>query len=180
MANKYREYFDIDEDYFPQINESSIAAASPDFWMRTYPHHTFISMLKIMERILARQEKRSLWIEGAYGTGKSRSAFALKKILEVPEAELRGYWDQYEPLKKQPDLLVKLLGHKTKKILTVHRYSSSGINDNRALFVAIQESIKAALVEQKIEYMGENTLKDSVVAWIEDPAHKAFFDLLLQ
>jgi hypothetical protein len=67
--NKYREYFDIDEEYFPQINDSSIAASSPDFWTRTYPHHTFIEMLNSMERVLARQDLRSLWIEGAYGTG---------------------------------------------------------------------------------------------------------------
>jgi hypothetical protein len=38
MVNKYREYFEIDEDYFPQINDYSIAAAKPDFWMTTYPH----------------------------------------------------------------------------------------------------------------------------------------------
>ena len=47
--NKYREYFDIDEEYFPQVNDSAIAAASPDFWTRTYPHHTFIEMLNNME-----------------------------------------------------------------------------------------------------------------------------------
>ena len=32
--------------------------------MTTYPHETFINMLNQVERILARQEKRSLWIEG--------------------------------------------------------------------------------------------------------------------
>lgn len=42
MANKYREYFDIDEEYFPQINDYSIAAAKPDFWMTTYPHQPSI------------------------------------------------------------------------------------------------------------------------------------------
>jgi transposase len=105
MANTYREYFDIDEDYFPQVNDSAIAAAKADFWMRTYPHVTFSEMLNHMERVLARQEKRSLWIEGAYGTGKSQCAYALKKILEVPEEELHAYWDRYEPLKKKTDLL---------------------------------------------------------------------------
>lgn len=109
MTNKYSEYFDIDENYFPQINESSIKAGVD--WMSTYPHQTFIDMLKSVERILACQEKRSLWIEGTYGTGKSQCAYALKKILEVPEEELKAYWDKFEPLKKQTDLLQKLLGH---------------------------------------------------------------------
>jgi len=179
MTDKYREYFDIDEEYFPQINDSSIAAASPDFWTRTYPHQTFIDMLSSMERILARQEKRSLWIEGAYGTGKSQCAYALKKILEVQEEELLDYWNKYEPLKKKPDLFKKLVGHKQKGIVTVHRYASGGISSPRDLFLAVQDSIRAALMEQKC-YTGENTLKESVIAWIDEPSHKLFFDALLQ
>jgi hypothetical protein len=179
MVNKYREYFDIDEEYFPQINDYSIAAAGPDFWMRTYPHHTFIKMLSKMERVLARLEKRSLWIEGAYGTGKSRCAYTLKSILEAPKEELSDYWNKYESLKKKPDLLEKLIGHKQKGIVTAHRYASGGIDSPRALFLAIQESIRTALSQQNL-YAGENTLKESVIAWIDEPSHKLFFDALLQ
>jgi hypothetical protein len=178
MHNKYREYFDIDEEYFPQINDSSIAAASPDFWTRTYPHHTFIDMLSSMERVLARQEKRSLWIEGAYGTGKSQCAYALKKILEVSEEELRAYWNRYESLKKKSDLLEKLVGHKKKGIVIAHRYASGSIASPRDLFLAVQESIQSALIEQKL-YIGENTLKESVIAWIDKPANKRWIDELL-
>lgn len=179
MANKYREYFDIDEDYFPQINDSSIAAAGPDFWTRTYPHQTFIEMLTQMERVLARQEKRSLWIEGAYGTGKSQCAYALKKILEVPEDELREYWNRYEPLKKKTDLLEKILGHKQKGIVTAHRYASGSIGSPRDLFLAIQDTLKAALVKQNL-YAGENSLKESVIAWIDEPSHRLIIDILLK
>lgn len=178
-SNKYREYFDIDEEYFPQINDSTIAAASPDFWTRTYPHYTFIEMLNSMERVLARQEKRSLWIEGAYGTGKSQCAYALKKILEVPEDELRAYWDRYEPLKKKTDLLEKLIGHKQKGIVTAYRYASGMIDSPRDLFLAVQETLKASLVSANL-YAGENTLKESVIVWIEEPSHKLFFDALLK
>ena len=177
--NKYREYFDIDDEYFPQVNDSAIAAASPDFWTRTYPHNTFIEMLKNMERVLARQEKRSLWIEGAYGTGKSQCAYALKKILEVPEEDLRVYWDRYEPLKNKTDLLEKLIGHKQKGIITAYRYASGMIDSPRDLFNAVQETLKASLVAANL-YAGENTLKESVIAWIDEPAHKLFFDALLK
>lgn len=179
MINKYREYFDIDEEYFPQINDYSIAAASSDFWMSTYPHDTFIDMLSKMERVLSRLEKRSLWIEGAYGTGKSQCAYTLKKILEVPEEELRIYWNRYEALKEKTDLLEKLIGHKQKGIVTVHRYASGGIDSPRALFFALQESIRNAL-NQKNLYAGENTLKESVIAWIERPTNKRYINDLLQ
>ena len=44
MDSKYREYFDIDEEYFSQISDSSIKK-DPDLWRKTYPHQTFIEML---------------------------------------------------------------------------------------------------------------------------------------
>lgn len=175
--NKYREYFAIDDRYFPCIDDSAINAGAP--WENTYPHVTFIDMLTTMERVLARQEKKTLWIEGAYGTGKSQCAYALKRILEVSESELCAYWERYEPLKKRPDLLEKLIGHKQKGIVTAHRYASGGIMSPRDLFFAVQESVKAALVDQKIGYLGENTLKESVIAWIEKPVNKRYFDELL-
>ena len=179
IDNKYREYFDIDEQYFPQVNDSTIKSANPDFWTMTYPHHTFIEMLNNMERVLARQEKRSLWIEGAYGTGKSQCAYALKKILEVPEDELRAYWDKYEPLKKKKDLLEKIIGHKQKGIVVAYRYASGMINSPRDLFFVVQETVKASLMASNL-YAGENTLKESVIEWIDEPTHKNFFDALLK
>jgi len=177
--NKYREYFDIDEKYFPCIDDAAIDAGAP--WENTYPHSTFIDMLTEMERAMARQNNgRTLWIEGAYGTGKSQCVYALRKILEVPEAELRDYWDRYEPLKKKTDLLEKLIGHKKKGIVVAHRYASGGIMSARDLFFAIQESVKSALVQQNVPYLGENTLKESIIAWLEDTDHKLMFNSLLR
>ncbi len=179
MANKYRDYFDIDERYFPCIDDAAINAGAP--WDNTYPHSTFIEMLTEIERALARQNSgRTLWIEGAYGTGKSQCVYALRRILEVPEAELRAYWDSYEPLKNKTDLLEKLIGHKQKGIVVAHRYASGGIMSARDLYFAIQESVKSALVQQNISYLGENTLKESIIAWLEDIDHKLMFNSLLQ
>lgn len=177
-VGKYRQFFEIDEKYFPCIDDSAILAGAP--WKNTYPHETFIGLLKSVERMLGGTTKRSVWIHGAYGTGKSQCAYALKKILEVPESELKEYWDMYEPLRNNQDLLQKLLGHKERKILTVYRYASGGITTPRDLFFAIQESIKSAMeADPRISYYGENTLKDNVIAWLDDPSHKNFFNELL-
>jgi hypothetical protein len=176
---KYREYFDIDDKYFPCIDDSAINAGVD--WTNTYPHETFIKLLRNVESMFSRTNgKKSVWIEGAYGTGKSQCAYALKRILEVPDAELRAYWERYDALKKQPDLLSKLLGHKAKKIVTAHRYASGGINSNRDLLLALQESIKASLIKAGIPYQGEKTLKDSVIAWLEDPLNKKHFNDFLE
>ena len=180
LTNKYCEYFDIDERYFPCIDDEAIRAGAP--WENTYPHDTFIALLNNVQKMLSGHTKRSIWIHGSYGTGKSQCAYALKKILEVPEAELRGYWSRYKDLQKSPnlDLLEKLIGQKSRKIVTAFRYASGSIDSTRELLRAVQETIRTALEEQNVDYLGEDTLKDSIIAWIEDPFHKEFLDSLLK
>lgn len=175
---KYCEYFDIDEDYFPCIDESAINSGAK--WDTTYPHDTFISLLKNTEAMLGGSTNRSIWIHGAYGTGKSQCAFALKKILEVSEDEVRAYWEKYEPLKKELALLEKIIGHKKQGVLTAYRYASGSITTPQQLFLAVQESIKNALNASDFAYKGENSLKESVIAWLEDDIHANLVDALLK
>ncbi len=176
---KYDQFFDVDEKYFPCIDDSAIAGGAR--WETTYPHATFIKLLRSTENMLGGSTNRSIWIHGAYGTGKSQCAFALKRILEVPEDELKTYWNSYDVLKKERDLLTKLLGHRDRGIVTVYRYATGGINTPQKFFADIQESVRKALENNnRVTYMGENTLKENVISWIEDPAHKRFFNDLLQ
>lgn len=177
-SKKYCEYFDVNESYFPCIDESAINAGAPR--ETTYPHETFIDLLNSAEKMLGGTTNRSIWIHGAYGTGKSQCAYALKKILEVPNDELRAYWDRYEPLKKNKALLEKLIGHKEQGVLTAYRYASGSITSPQLLFLAVQESIRAALDAVPGSYKGENTLKESVIAWLTDSSHNAFVNSLLQ
>jgi len=178
--NKYSEYFDIDQEYFPEINESSIKAGVD--WQKTFPHKTFVDLLKASERMLARatnSDKKGIWIEGAYGTGKSRVAWTLKKLLDCSDDKLKAYFAEYDALQKEPDLRDKLLGHKQGKIITAYRYSSSSIDGDRALIMAVYESVTKALRDAKVAYKGENTLRGGVAAWLSDNENKVFFNTLM-
>ena len=116
----YSDYFDIDENYYPEINPNSISDPNSR-WDGTFPHETFVDLLRATERMLAREtntDKKGIWIEGAYGTGKSRVAWTLKSLLECSPEELNSYFDEYDNLKRQPDLRDKLLAHKGDHIVT--------------------------------------------------------------
>ena len=78
----YREYFDIDPEYFPQVDKK-IIEEQPDLWKKFYPHPTFIKLLKSMVDVLSRKQKLSVWVDGAYGTGKSHAVLTLKKLIEA-------------------------------------------------------------------------------------------------
>ena len=178
--NKYSEYFDIDQEYFPEINESSIKAGVD--WQKTFPHKTFVDLLKATERMLARAtntDKKGIWIEGAYGTGKSRVAWTLKNLLDCTDDKLKDYFNEYGSLQNEPDLLNKLLGHKRDKIITAYRYSSSSIDGDRALIMMVYETVTKALRDAKVAYKGEETLRGGMAAWLSDDVNKAFFNTLM-
>ena len=176
MLEKYRHYFDIDPDYFPAVNEAVITK-NPEVWKKFFPHETFVKLLKNMVDVLERKQKLCLWVEGAYGTGKSHAVHTLKKLLDSSEEETCEYFQRY---KMDKDLYnrfqaIKSSGH----ILTVHRYGSATIRSDHNLVFAIQESIEKALADFGIENKGENALKEATITWLSDPDNKNYFNSLI-
>lgn len=181
MPNLYKDYFEIDENYFPVIDQHSIKKGAK--WHDTFPHETVVGLFKRMERMLARatnNDKHGIWIEGAYGTGKSRVAWTMKNLLDCPEAELEAYFDRYEPLRKQPDLKRKLLAHKAGRIVTAMRFSSNEILGDRDLVRAVYDSISESLRDAGLDPLAGKSLKGSIVNYLSGAPEKAYFEQLLQ
>ena len=177
---KYRDYFSIDKDYLPTVNPEALKTKDKDFWKTFYPHKTFVKLLNDVESVLSRKKKQSIWVEGAYGTGKSHAVLTLKKILDSSEEEMRSYFERYKDNLSE-DLFNKLQNIKNQgKILTIHRYGSSGITSDNHLIVALQESIKLAMKEQGIEDNAEESLKDCIINWLSDTDNKSYFDNLIK
>ncbi|NLD15978.1 MAG: hypothetical protein GX666_00155 [Tissierellia bacterium] len=175
----YNHYFDIDPEYFPQINKA-IINKEPEIWKKFYPHETFVQLLSDSVNVLSRKQRVSIWVEGAYGTGKSHAVLTLKKLLDANEKDTKEYFEKFdEQLGK--DLFNKFQRVKTegKEILTVHRYGSSFIRDDNDLVFAVQESIIEAMREKGIEYHGEKALKDSTIKWLSDDIWKNTFNELI-
>lgn len=179
MLDKYRDYFDIDPEYLAQINEAEIES-HPDLWKKFYPHETFVKLVKDTISVISRKQKLSIWVEGAYGTGKSHAVLTLKKLLDASDEDTKAYFEKYND-ELSTDLYNKFQQIKSgeQKILTVHRYGSSNIYGDDDLVFAIQQSIVAALKNAGIEDHGEGALKDSAVAWLSDSINKNYFNALI-
>ena len=177
IVPKYSEFFDIDSEYFPVVNWQVIRQ-QPDLWKKFYPHPTFIGLIKNTVRVLNREAKQCLWVEGAYGTGKSHAVLTLKKLLEASEEEINSYFRSFEI---DMDLCTQLQGVKSRgKILTVHRYGSSSIRSDYELAFSIQESIQDALTASGIESKSLKSLKQCVIDWItESSANNNYFNDLI-
>ena len=177
MLEKYRHYFDIDPDYFPAVNEAVISK-NPELWRKFFPHETFVKLVKNAVSVLERKQKLSLWVEGAYGTGKSHAVHTLKKLLDSNEADTREYFQRYH---LDNDLCNRFQAVKNSgRILTVHRYGSATIRGDHNLVFAVQESVEKALADAGIENKGGNALKDATIAWLSDKDNNSYFNGLIK
>ena len=173
----YRKYFDIDPDFFPAV-DSDVIKKEPNLWKKFFPHETFIKLLRNTVNVLERKQKLNIWVEGAYGTGKSHAVLTLKHLLDASEQETRDYFTQFGI---DQDLCNKFVAAKSQgKIITAHRYGSSSIHSDNDLFLAMQESIEKALDEAGIENAGPNALKDGIIKYLSDEENKRSFEVFVK
>ena len=173
MLETYRHYFDIDPDYFPAVNEAVITK-NPEMWKKFFPHETFIKLIKNTVDVLSRKQKLCLWVEGAYGTGKSHAVLTLKKLLDANKEDTQEYFQKYN---MDNDLLNRFQTVKDSgNILTVHRYGSATIRCDHNLVFAVQESVEKALMEAGIENKGGSALKKATIEWLSDKDNRGYFN----
>ncbi len=171
-SKTYREYFNINPKYYAAVTPELVEEGKVS-WKEFYPHETFLKLLNEINTVLSNKDTRSLWVEGAFGTGKSHAVFTVKKMLEATDEEISAYFDDF---KLSPDLCQQIItGKNSGKLLIVERTGSSDIHSDQDLIIKIQESIMSALKEQGIENQGESALKDSTLKWLSDSDNRAFF-----
>lgn len=170
----YRDYFNIDPEYFPQVDKK-IIDTQPDLWKKFYPHPSFVDILKATVDVLKRKKKLSVWVDGAYGTGKSHAVLTLKKLIEASNEDTIAYFEKYG----LDDFLCKNFTAEKNagKIIVCHRYGSSDITSDTELIVAIQEGIEKALAENGIENTASTSLKNSLIRYFENEENKQSFDI---
>ena len=86
----YKEYFGIRPDYAPCMTLADINK-TPKTWLGFYPHGSFVEILRELLKGLSGGNK-TLWITGAYGTGKSHTSLVLQKLFMDDEARGGRRW----------------------------------------------------------------------------------------
>ena len=181
--NKYDIYFEVDSGYYPEINEDSIQDPK-NRWEQTYAHEAVIATIESLEKILSRAsntDKKGLWVEGSYGTGKSRLLWTLRNLLDCAPENLIAYFNANEGLRDKVDLREKLLTLKAGKIVTASRYASGEILSTRNLIHAVFDSLTVSLKNSGYKFNGSKTLRGKIVSWLEaDEANLQLFRAKIQ
>lgn len=180
--NTYADYFKL-ENFHPEINQATFHD-SPDDWKHTYPHKTFVALLKRTAKMLARggaMDKHSIWVHGAYGTGKSQVVWTLRQLLVCPDAEFDAYFAEYAPLQAETDLKNTLAGlRKAHKIVVAVRHGADAIAGPEDLIGAVFESLCEALDAAGVPYDAGATIRGGVVKWLEGKHERDYFGALIR
>ena len=96
----YRDYFGIRPDYAPCMTLADINKTS-ETWLGFYPHDSFVEILRELLKSLEGGNK-TLWITGAYGTGKSHASLVLQKLFTDDEVRVLKWLDLHKTQIKDP------------------------------------------------------------------------------
>lgn len=165
----YADYLEVKKDFIPVFSEE-VDREQPHGWKSFIPHKGLrdivVGLIKGLERGSS-ADKLSLWVHGAYGTGKTFAAFVLKHLLEDPleaveeyfskQDELRSLWPRFKSLRQRGPYLV------------VYRSSSQHITSSLKLLVEIQQAVKERLVEKGYPDLVGETLYDSLLEKLTHP-----------
>lgn len=138
----YKDYFGIRPDYAPCMTLADINK-TPETWLGFYPHDSFVEILRDLLKSLS-GGKKTLWITGAYGTGKSHTSLVLQKLFTDDEARVQKWLD----LRKAqiPDPVRKgMLERRGEKTLAVYDVNSDGVDAKNQFLMRLQRGITKAL-----------------------------------
>lgn len=116
--------------------------------------------------------RRSFWIEGTYGTGKSYAAILIKHLMEEKPGVVDAYLAQNSRLSAYRNRFMKCRAAEKGDYLVVWKTGCTGIRDGNALLMEAEEAVREALAAkfgEKADY-GEASLQDAVKAKLDDSA----------
>lgn len=172
-ARLYKDYIKVDPNFIPVFSKDS-DKIYPNKWQSFSPHDSFKIILKDIVETLEKStetKNRSVWMSGAYGTGKTFASFVIKHIFEDSIEAITPYFTR----NGLESLLARVKGIRSKgRILVVHRSASAGINSQDKLFNAIVESVRKAVSDGGLSYSGAESLSDKVLTILKHPEKSAF------
>jgi hypothetical protein len=138
----YKDYFGIRPDYVPIMTRTDIDK-SPETWLAFYPHDSFVGILRELLKSL-NGGKKTLWITGAYGTGKSHASLVLQKLFTDDEVRVQNWLDSCKAQIPEP-VRNAVLERRSEKMLVVYDVNADGVDAKNQFIMRLQRGITKAL-----------------------------------
>jgi hypothetical protein len=138
----YKDYFGIRPDYAPCMTLADINK-TPETWLGFYPHDSFVEILRELLKKLEGGNK-TLWITGAYGTGKSHASLVLQKLFMDDETRVQKWLELRKAQIPEP-VCKGLLARRRENALVVYDVNADGVDAKNQFLMRLQRGITKAL-----------------------------------
>lgn len=138
----YKDYFGIRPDYAPFMTRANIDK-SPETWLAFYPHDSFVEILRALLKSL-NGGKKTLWLTGAYGTGKSHASLVLQKLFTDDEARVEK-WLELRKAQIPDPVRQGVLERRGEKTLVVYDVNADGVDAKNQFLMRLQRGTTKAL-----------------------------------
>jgi len=168
----YKDYFGIRPDYVPCMTLADLNK-TPETWLGFYPHDSFVEILRELLKSLAGGGNKTLWITGAYGTGKSYASLVLQKLFTDDKARVLNWLDLR--MAQIPASVRKgLLARRGEKVLVVYDVNADGVDAKNQFLMRLQRGITKALEAGGYTIPLKSNLDEVIERIRQDEPH--FFD----
>jgi len=163
----YSDFIQVNKKFYEVFSENT-DRTDAGYWKTFIPHQTMVDLLDGLLKALEGVSRKSPWIYGPYGTGKTHAQFVLKHLLEDPWEVGEAYFLAHAQILNK-DLLKRLqVARNRGQGLVVFLSSSASLNSNRKLMAEVQLAVKQALAARGLNNIVTPTLYEQIVGRLAD------------
>ena len=145
METKYCDIIGLNEYFQPAYDLTNEVR---DYWKQFIPNSKFFDVLRgVLSSLEDAGEKKSFWIQGTYGTGKSHATAVIKHLLFDAPDEIQAIVENFD----EPQIKRQLLQFRqNRRVFPVVLKGMSNIQNPRTFALAIEKAVKSALKQRGI------------------------------
>ena len=174
IKKRYSDYIEISPT-FESVVDIDADSRNANLWREYIVGDDMEKMMEVLCQSLNYEGpdlRRSFWIEGTYGTGKSYAAILIKHLMEEKSDVIDAYLSSNSRLASYRNRFMKCR-NKGSDYLVIWKTGCTGIRDGNAMLMELEKAVRDALAAkfgESADY-GEASLADAVRQQIHSPVH---------
>ena len=173
INQRYSDYIEISPT-FESVVDIDADTRNQNLWREYIVGDDMEKMMEKLCQSLNKEEpdsRRSFWIEGTYGTGKSYAAIVIKHLMEEKPEVVDAFLSKNSRLSAYRNRFMKCRAKEKGDYLVIWKTGCTGIRDGNAMLIEAEKAVREALAAKfgdKADY-GEESLHDAVKKQINNP-----------
>lgn len=179
LSKKYSDYIEISPT-FESVVDIGSDTRNKNLWREYIVGDDMVNMMEVLCQSLnnegvdneGKDLRRSFWVHGTYGTGKSYAAILVKHLIEDPTPVIDEYMSKNSRLSAYRNRFMKCR-NKGGDFLVIWKTGCTGLLNGNAILMEAEKAIREALAAKfgdKADY-ADASLADAVKAQVHSPLH---------